>query len=85
MESHFQLSYSYANTHDAKLLEKTLDSQVYPCPITKDTKFNLCADKGYFGNPTLEIIKKHNMVAHIRARGEEKNLKKNDPSYVNRR
>jgi len=66
-------------------LEKTLDSQYYPCPIGIEIKFNLCCDKGYFGIPASKVIMKHNMIPHVRSRGEEKKLKQKNSLFIARR
>jgi putative transposase len=62
-----------ANTHDTKLLEKTIDAIVVqrPEPTTKNPQ-HLCLDKGY-DNPTGHTtVEKKDYRPHIRRIGEEK-------------
>jgi len=37
----------------------------------KDTERNLCADKGYTGNPAKQVIEAHGYISHVKERGEE--------------
>lgn len=62
---------SGANTHDVKLLEKTLDHIVVlrPQPDTEHPQ-NLCLDAGYTGSS--EAVEQRNYIPHIRPRSEEK-------------
>jgi len=75
---------SGANTHDIKLLEKTLDSIVIfrPLPSPKTPK-NLCLDAGYVGSKNA--IEQRGYIPHIRPRGEEKTeIERNPDSKVRR-
>jgi transposase len=72
-----------ANRHDVTQLEKVLDSVVYKKP--NQIQQNLCADKGYFGKPALQIIIDHQYIPHVRARGEEAKAIKNEPGFKARR
>lgn len=63
---------SGANTHDVKLLEKTLDAVIVERPmVTDEAPQHLCADAGYTGNPAAEIIAAHDYTPHVRSRGQE--------------
>lgn len=62
-----------ANVHDVKRIQEVLDSIVIERPEwTGIPKENLCADKGYFGEPALEIIVLRGYIPHVVSRGEEK-------------
>ena len=52
---------------------------------TLDVVQNLCADKGYYGDPAREAITRRGYVPHVRSRGEEKQEKKIHPNYIHRR
>ena len=64
-----------ANVHDVKELETLLDSIVIARPDfnykTGSTE-NLCLDKGYFGEPALEVIVLRGYIPHVVPRGVEK-------------
>jgi len=51
----------------------------------KDTERNLCADKGYTGNPAKQVIEAHGYISHVKERGEEIKAKKEIPGYRSRR
>ena len=51
----------------------------------KDTEQNLCADKGYTGDPAKKIIEAHGYITHVKERGEEIKAKKEMPVYRARR
>lgn len=74
-----------ANAHDKTLVEETIDSRVVQPPPHEEFKQNLCLDKGYDFNDTRELVEAKGFIAHIRARGEEKDLKKRVPRYRARR
>jgi transposase len=62
-----------ANVHDVKMIKEVLDSIVTDRPTwTGVPTENLCADKGYFGEPALEVIVLRGYIPHVVARGEEK-------------
>jgi transposase len=46
---------------------------------------NLCADAGYTGTGPLNVILAAGYKPHIRGRGEEKQVKKNNPQFKARR
>jgi len=71
-----------ANTHDVKMLDTCIDAIVVDKP---EANVNLCADKGYFGAPSIAAIIKQKMIPHIVPRGEEKKKIENIPGYRARR
>ena len=71
-----------ANRHDVSQLEAVLDGVVVERP---DTEQNLCADKGYAGDPAQQAIKDRNYVPHVKQRGEEIQEKKTNPDFKARR
>ena len=71
-----------ANRHDVSQLAAVLDGIVVERP---DTEQNLCADKGYAGNPAQQAIKDRNYVPHVKQRGEEIQEKKTNPDFKARR
>ena len=58
-----------ANRHDVTQVKPVLSGVV----IKKPDNFvqNLCADKGYFGKPAMQVMIKYGYIPHVRARGEE--------------
>jgi putative transposase len=72
-----------ANRHDVTQLAAVLDGEVVSAP--KGTTQNLCADKGYAGDPAREEMKKRGYIPHVKQRCEEKADKKNVPGYKARR
>lgn len=46
---------------------------------------NLCADKGYFGEPALEAIVLRGYIPHVVSRGEEKKELAENPLFKARR
>ena len=52
---------------------------------TDEAPQNLCLDKGYDYLPVRELVDELGFVAHIRARGEERELKRADPDWRARR
>ena len=71
-----------ANRHDVSQLVLVLDEIVIDRP---DTEQNLCADKGYTGEPAQKAIKDRNYIPHVVQRGEEIREKKINPNYKARR
>jgi len=71
-----------ANRHDVSQLMAVLDAIVVERP---DTEQNLCADKGYAGDPAQQAIKDRNYVPHVKQRGEEIQEKKTNPDFKARR
>lgn len=77
-----------ANTHDMKAAIKTIDGiLVKRRRISSSQKQNLCLDKGYdFQEIEHESIKRYYYIPHIRQRGEDSSLiKNNDGFHVSRR
>jgi putative transposase len=73
-----------ANTHDVKLLGKTLDNIViYRPQPTPESPQNLCLDAGYVGHE--DEVTDRMYIPHIRPRGEEKLLIERNPSFKPRR
>ena len=63
---------SGANRHDVKLLAITLDSLVVVRPkASRRRRQNLCADKGYAGQPAAQAMKDRGYTPQVRQRGEE--------------
>ena len=54
-------------------------------PVKKPPKENLCADKGYAGEPARKAIEKRHYVPHVRQRGEEIEAKRRNPRVRARR
>jgi transposase len=75
-----------ANRHDMKLTEPTLEAIVVerPQPTEEDPQ-HLCLDKGYDYPTVRELVEAWGYTAHIRARGEEAQEKREIPGYRARR
>ena len=58
-----------ANRHDVTQIKSVLGGIVIKKP--DNVIQNLCADKGYFGKPALQLMIEHQYIPHVRARGEE--------------
>jgi len=69
-----------------KLLAETLRATVIPrpCPSAERPQ-HLSLDKGYDYAECREVVEALGYVAHIRARGEERQARRQDPSYKARR
>lgn len=74
-----------ANPHDKTLVEETIDSRVVTPPRHEEFKQNLCMDKGYDFRDTETLVEDKGFIPHIRARGEEIDLKKTILDYRARR
>jgi len=75
-----------ANRHDMKLVEATLENLVVERPEpTEEKPQHMCLDKGYDYDEVREIIEAWGYTAHIRARGEEAQEKREIPGYRARR
>ena len=59
-----------ANRHDVTQIEAVLKNRVRK-PRGR-THQNLCADAGYSGKNSEEVMRKYHYVPHVRARGDEK-------------
>lgn len=71
-----------ANRHDVKQLEAVLDNVVVERPKSEQ---NLCADKGYRGEPALLAMISRDYLPHIKKRHEEIQEKKENPQYQAKR
>lgn len=75
-----------ANRHDVSQIERVLDSIVIERPEpTYENQQHLCADKGYTGEPALEVIVLRGYTPHVVSRGEEKKNKEYNKNYKARR
>ena len=68
-----------ANRHDVSQLELVLDEIIYERP--KELEQNLCADKGYSGEPAQQAIIDRNYIPHVKQRWEEIREKKANPAF----
>ena len=77
---------SGANTHDVKLLAKTLEAVVCKRPQPRKWKpQHLCADAGYKEKPAKQAVEAMSYRPHIKQRKEESATKRNKPGYKARR
>jgi transposase len=74
-----------ANRHDVSQLEAALDSIVVQRPDIFERPQHLCLDKGYAGEPALEIVVLRGFIPHIKSRGEEKTEGAHNPEHKARR
>jgi len=74
-----------ANRHDVSQLEAVLDSIVIERPDIFERPQHLCLDKGFTGEPALEIVVLRGFIPNIRSRGEEKIEKTDNPEQKARR
>jgi len=74
-----------ANRHDVSQLEALLDSIVIERPDIFERPQHMCLDKGYTGEPALEIVVLRGFIPHIKSRGTEKAEKTHNPDYKARR
>ena len=74
-----------ANRHDVWQLEGVLDSIVVERPDIFERPQHLCLDKGYSGEPALEIVVLRGFIPQIKSRGVEKAEKTADPENKARR
>jgi len=72
-----------ANRHDVSQLDLVLEEIIIERP--NDLEQHLCADKGYTGQPALDIIKAKSYVPHVKSRGEEIQNKRKNSGWKNRR
>ena len=72
-----------ANRHDVSQLELVLEEIIIERP--KDIDQHLCADKGYYGQPALQVIVSKGYIPHVKTRGEEIQKKRNNPGWKARR
>jgi len=72
-----------ANRHDVSQLALVLEEIVIERP--KDIDQHLCADKGYTGQPALQVIVSKGYIPHVKTRGEEIQEKRNNLGWKARR
>ncbi|MEI7934860.1 MAG: transposase, partial [Chlorobiaceae bacterium] len=71
-----------ANRHDVTQLKPVLENIVVKRP---ESKQHLCTDKGYQGQPALQIIISENYIPHVKQINEEVKEKKDNQDYKPRR
>jgi transposase len=74
-----------ANRHDVSQLEAVLDAFQVERPDIFETPQHLCLDKGYSGEPALEIVVVRGFIPHIKSRGQERMEKQHRPECKARR
>jgi transposase len=74
-----------ANRHDVSQLETLLDRIIIERPDPFEHPQNLCLDKGYAGEPTLETVVLRGFIPDIKSLGQEKGSKEENPAYKARR
>lgn len=72
-----------AKKHDVSQLELVLDEIIIDRP--EDIEQNLCADKGFYGEPARCSIEARDYIPHVKCRGEEIYENKTNPGYKARR
>lgn len=72
-----------ANRHDVSQLALVLEEIIIERP--KDIDQHLCADKGYTGQPALQVIVSKGYIPHVKTRGEEIQEKRNNLAWKARR
>jgi hypothetical protein len=56
-----------ANRHDVSQIESALDSILIERPDSLEHPQHLCLDKGYSGEPALEIVVLRGFIPHIKS------------------
>ena len=74
-----------ANRHDVSQLETLLDFIIIERPNIFQHPQHLCLDKGYDGEPALEIIVLRGFIPHVKSRRQEKVEKTENPDFKARR
>jgi transposase len=74
-----------ANRHDVSQLEAVLNGIVIERPDIFEHPQHLCLDKGYAGEPALEIVVLRGFIPHIKSRGQERQEKEMAPDCKARR
>ena len=74
-----------ANRHDVSQIESVLDSLIIKRPDIFEHPQYLCLDKGYSGEPALEIVVLRGFIPHIKSRGQERIEKHHSPECKARR
>jgi len=80
------IAHEGAHRHDLKLLAQTIESVPIERPEPTPAKpQGLCLDRAYDVVPIRELAAEHGFTPHIRARGEEIQLKARTPGWRARR
>jgi putative transposase len=75
-----------ANRHDMKLAQETIKNMAVERPEpTPEQEQNMCLDKGYDYDEVRDILRAFGFTAHIRSRGEEAKLIKQEAGKKARR
>jgi transposase len=74
-----------ANRHDVSQLEALLNAIIIERPDIFEHPQHLCLDKGFAGEPALEIVVLRGFIPHIKSRGQEQHDKKVVQGYKARR
>lgn len=77
-----------ADRHDVTQIEAVLDNIMVERPefdYSQGAEENLCAGKGYFGEPALEAIVLRGYIPHVVSRGKEKQEIEHNPLFKARR
>ncbi|MDR1286440.1 MAG: transposase, partial [Treponema sp.] len=74
-----------ANRHDVSQLETLLDAVIIERPDIFSYPQHLCLDKGYTGEPALEVVVLRGFIPKIKGRHEERAEKTHNPGYRARR
>jgi hypothetical protein len=75
-----------AHRHDCKMVQETLASIPIARPEpTPDTPQGMCLDKGYDYDAVRDLLAEFGFTAHIRARGEEAKVLKQEAGFRARR
>ncbi|MGH7162831.1 MAG: IS5 family transposase [Planctomycetota bacterium] len=75
-----------ANTHDKRLVERTLEEIVAPRPRpSRSDPQHFCGDKGYDYPDTRELVEEYGYTLHIKSRGDEARDLRAVPRYRARR
>jgi putative transposase len=74
-----------ANRHDVSQLEAVLNGIIIERPDIFEHPQHLCLDRGYAGEPALEIVVLRGFIPHIKSRGQERREKEMVPGCKARR
>lgn len=70
---------AWANRHDSKLTESLLLAKILQAP--DDQEEHLCLDAGFVWPEVYRVVTGSGYIPHIRPRGEDVRMKKNDPEF----
>ncbi len=80
------LAVAGANRNDMKLVNATIEGIVVERPEpTEEKKQNMCMDKGYDYDEVRDSLREFGFTAHIRSRGEEAKMLKDEAGKRARR